>query len=451
MKGLAIVKGLFCLSILSVLTSCGAVRQMSQSNIDRADSIDSKIAKARNMEAITCAPEDLAKAETHLVLARHEAQEFHDQREMDEYFQKAEIAADELISKTTPCWQAMLRERADEDADGVADYLDRCPKTPKKAEIDARGCPLDADNDKVADYMDDCPATPEDIQVDGKGCPTDQDGDEVADYLDRCPSTPNGVSVDAIGCPLDSDGDEVADYLDACPNTPSGVSVDSKGCAPDSDGDNIANYLDKCANTPKGAVVDASGCPIDTDGDLLSDWDETNKYKTDPNNADTDGDTLSDGAEIFTHNTNPLLADSDGGGVNDGLEIAYAKTNPLDAADDVKEVSRTELSIQFDVNSDKIKPEYKDDIAKIADFLQQYPEVTIQVEGHTDAVGDEDYNLFLSQKRADSVIDTLISNYGIEPTRLKAVGYGEAMPLAPNETKEGRALNRRIYAVGTTK
>ncbi|MFQ5914498.1 MAG: OmpA family protein, partial [Nitrospinota bacterium] len=62
------------------------------------------------------------------------------------------------------------------------------------------------------------------------GCPLDSDGDGVPDYLDKCPNTPKGVKVDSNGCPLDSDGDGVPDYLDKCPGTPKGAKVDSRGC-----------------------------------------------------------------------------------------------------------------------------------------------------------------------------------------------------------------------------
>jgi len=150
----------------------------------------------------------------------------------------------------------------DADGDGVPDYLDKCPNTPKGVQVDAFGCPLDADGDGVPDYLDKCPNTPKGVTVDASGCPLDADGDGVPDYLDKCPNTPAGVTVDATGCPLDADGDGVPDYLDKCPNTPKGVQVDKAGCPLDSDGDGVPDYLDKCPNTPKGVQVDKNGCPI---------------------------------------------------------------------------------------------------------------------------------------------------------------------------------------------
>ena len=77
--------------------------------------------------------------------------------------------------------------RLDTDGDGVPDYLDECPDTPKGVEVDEHGCPPDTDGDGVPDY--DCPDTPKGAPV-GTGMPTDGDG--VPDYLDECPGTPKG-------------------------------------------------------------------------------------------------------------------------------------------------------------------------------------------------------------------------------------------------------------------
>ena len=153
----------------------------------------------------------------------------------------------------------------DKDGDGVPDYKDECPDTPKGVAVDDKGCPLDTDGDGVPDYKDECPNTPQGVAVDEKGCPPDSDRDGVPDYRDECPDTPNGVKVDEKGCPLDSDGDGVPDYRDECPNTPPGVKVNEKGCPPDRDYDGVPDDRDQCPHTPRGAKVDERGCWIVND------------------------------------------------------------------------------------------------------------------------------------------------------------------------------------------
>jgi outer membrane protein OmpA-like peptidoglycan-associated protein len=129
--------------------------------------------------------------------------------------------------------------------------------------VDKNGCPIDTDGDGVPDYLDKCPKTPKEAynSVDQKGCPKDSDGDGVPDYLDKCPDTPKDAIgfVDKNGCPLDTDKDGVPDFLDKCPKTPFNVKVDSIGCPIDTDGDSVPDYLDKCP-TIKG-LASNNGCP----------------------------------------------------------------------------------------------------------------------------------------------------------------------------------------------
>lgn len=82
-------------------------------------------------------------------------------------------------------------------------------------------------------------------------------------------------------------------------------------------------------------------------------------------------------------------------------------------------------------------------LKRVYKFLTDNPDVSIEISAHTDSKGSDEYNLQLSQKRAESVVQYLI-NKGINPERLIAKGYGESMPVADNETEEGRALNRRV-------
>jgi OOP family OmpA-OmpF porin len=105
------------------------------------------------------------------------------------------------------------------------------------------------------------------------------------------------------------------------------------------------------------------------------------------------------------------------------------------------------LNIEFDTSKADIKPQYKDEIAKVADFLKQYPQTTALIEGHTDNVGGYDFNMKLSQKRAENVVNYLVENFGIDRSRLSAKGYGYTRSIAYNKTPEGRQKNRRIDAV----
>ncbi len=99
--------------------------------------------------------------------------------------------------------------------------------------------------------------------------------------------------------------------------------------------------------------------------------------------------------------------------------------------------------IYFDFDKTTLKKESYAELAKVIDFLNRNPTVEIEIAGHTDSRGSDDYNLRLSQGRTQAVVDYLISQ-GISPNRLQAVGYGESRPIDTNETEEGRAKNRRV-------
>lgn len=99
--------------------------------------------------------------------------------------------------------------------------------------------------------------------------------------------------------------------------------------------------------------------------------------------------------------------------------------------------------ILFDVDKATLKQQSKDELAELAVILNKYADTNILIEGHTDSTGSEDYNLSLSKRRAESVSNWLAIQK-VDPTRFTVMGYGEAQPMAPNETAEGRALNRRV-------
>ncbi len=99
--------------------------------------------------------------------------------------------------------------------------------------------------------------------------------------------------------------------------------------------------------------------------------------------------------------------------------------------------------ILFDFDSSVLKPASQTQLGQVADVLQQYPDTNIMVMGHTDSKGSEEYNLGLSERRADAV-EAYLEGRGVPAERMTAKGYGESVPVADNSTEEGRAQNRRV-------
>jgi outer membrane protein OmpA-like peptidoglycan-associated protein/Mg-chelatase subunit ChlD len=102
--------------------------------------------------------------------------------------------------------------------------------------------------------------------------------------------------------------------------------------------------------------------------------------------------------------------------------------------------------IQFDYNSADIQPQSFAILESLADILDRYPRIWLEVQGHTDSIGGESFNQILSEKRANAVVDFLVKN-GVESKRLRPRGLGLSQPLATNETPEKRAINRRTQFV----
>jgi len=228
---------------------------------------------------------------------------------------------------------------------------------------------VDSDGDGVADGMDRCPRTPAGTSVDAYGCELDSDGDGVKDSMDQCPGTPRGVSVNADGCPMDSDGDGVSDDKDKCPNTVAGAKVGPDGCELDGDNDSVVDRLDECPNSAPGVPVDRKGCEIKGDYTLR--------------------------------------------GVN------------------------------FESNSDRLLPGATNILDQVVETLMKYPEITFEIQGHTDSDGSAEHNNGLSARRATTVRDYLVAN-GVATDRMTVRGYGESEPIADNTTAAGKAENRRV-------
>lgn len=236
----------------------------------------------------------------------------------------------------------------------------------------------------------------------------DTDGDGVPDRLDRCPGTPRGTPVDDVGCPLDTDGDGVADGRDRCPDTPRGVKVDANGCPLDTDGDGVPDGRDRCPDTPKGVAVDEVGCPLVTD---------------------SDGDGVPDTGDRCPGTPRGTPVDDRGCPVQ-GVTMAGSEWH---VAGDVL----------FDFDRAEIRADAAATLDGIAEHLKRSPDLKLVIEGHTDDVGTDEYNLDLGQRRADAAKAALVAR-GIAAERLWAASRGEAEPVAPNDSADNRALNRRV-------
>lgn len=272
----------------------------------------------------------------------------------------------------------------DRDKDGVPDRRDDCPDVAGLRWF--RGCP-DRDMDSVMDIDDDCP----DLKglVKYKGCP-DTDGDGVIDRNDGCPSM---AGLPALrGCP-DKDGDGIADMEDACPDQKGKVAM--MGC-PDTDGDGIADPKDECPES--AGLTQFNGCP----------------------DRDNDG----------TPDSKDKCPDVPGPAENAGCPSAKRSTLNVDM-------------IQFETGTSVIaKRSYHiiDDAVKV---LKSDESAVLRIDGHADITGTRSLNKRLSRQRAEAVKHYFLKK-GVPADRLIATGHGSDEPIDSNDTREGRARNRRV-------
>ena len=202
------------------------------------------------------------------------------------------------------------------------------------------------------------------------------------------------------GCP-DQDGDGIADNEDNCPDE-SG-SIENNGC-PDSDEDGLIDSEDNCPNE-KGAI-DNDGCP----------W------------PDSDGDGITDNEDKCPEEVGTI----ENGGCPFLTEEVVSKINDLCS------------EIYFTSDSYVIQGEQNfKTLRKIRDILNDNPKGIFVIEGHTSSDGSSEYNQRLSENRAAAVENYLIKN-GIDKNRLESIGYGETKPVHENDTRSGRAKNRRV-------
>ena len=215
--------------------------------------------------------------------------------------------------------------------------------------------------------------------------PKDTDGDGIPDSSDACPTEPGPKSDDPTknGCPLpkDTDGDGILDVNDACPTEPG----------------------------PKNDDPTKNGCPPP---------------------KDTDGDGIPDYLDKCPNEPETFNGYQDEDGCPDEVPAALKKfTGVIEG-------------INFKTNSANLTKKSYDVLDRAVQVLSDYPDTRIEISGHTDNVGKDEYNKELSQKRADTVKEYFV-NKGIRAERLTSVGYGMEKPIADNKTKAGKAKNRR--------
>lgn len=200
----------------------------------------------------------------------------------------------------------------------------------------------------------------------------------------------------------DRDKDGVADADDKCPDVKG--PADNKGCPIDTDGDGIADADDKCPKV-KG-VKSNNGCPADRDKDGVADADD--KCPDVKGKAEYGGCPLSD--------------------------------------EETKIIKDASANVFFETGSAVIKKSSYADLDRLVAILKKHPEVKATVEGHTDNTGNAEKNLKLSQARAKSVADYLVS-HGEPADHISSAGFGITRPIATNDTPDGRAKNRRVAIV----
>lgn len=197
--------------------------------------------------------------------------------------------------------------------------------------------------------------------------------------------------------PIDSDSDGIADSDDRCPATSSDSGVDRYGCA-DSDSDGIIDSVDHCPGTPLSSAVDQFGC-LDSDNDGVK------------NGQDQCSRTRA--GERVMHNG-----------------CSARQTVNLE-------------SIRFDYGGVEITPEARERLSRVSEVLKLSPQFRLALQGHSDNSGSATFNYRLSRHRANAVM-TVLLDLGVPRERIDIQAYGAAMPIADNNTEEGRARNRRV-------
>jgi OOP family OmpA-OmpF porin len=418
----------------------------------QADAVRVDIEKARKSGAYQCAPRELALAETSVDFAENELAQG-DFLRARQHIELAVTNANAALANSKECApkRVLIKTKTDKDGDGILDDVDQCPDQPEDKDLfeDEDGCPdPDNDQDTVLDPLDKCPNTKG--PVENEGCPYgDKDGDGINDKEDACPDAPEDKDGDrdTDGRPdVDVDGDGVEDCTEGCPLLPTKDSAGKTVPAPICDTCTVGTP--ELTKEDKDNFEDTDGCPdVDNDKDGL--LDTVDKCPNDPGPPSTNGCPDKDGdgfADIVD-------ACPDVVGVSWANNPEWKEKNPKggDGCPPVltlivikKDKIEIKQQVQFDTAKATIKPVSAKLLAEVGTAIRSSPDIKkVTIEGHTDDVGDDDYNMNLSQERANSVRQWLIDKEKVDPNVLEATGFGETKPIASNRTKAGRQQNRR--------
>jgi OOP family OmpA-OmpF porin len=248
----------------------------------------------------------------------------------------------------------------------------------------------------------------------------DIDHDGVFDDEDACPNVAGVRTTDprTNGCPPDRDHDGIPDAVDACPDQAGVATSDPKtnGCPPDKDHDGIPDAVDACPTV--------AGVP-------------TNDPKTNGCPPDRDHDGVPDANDACPDEAGPQRADAATNGCPD-KQIHFERDQIV--IDDV---------ILFEFNNALVAYASFPLLQRLAKFIEAHPEIVrVSIEGHADDVGGAEYNKRLSQSRANSVRNMLM-HFGVAPTRLTAIGWGQERPIDLGHDEAARQKNRRVEFIVT--
>ena len=204
---------------------------------------------------------------------------------------------------------------------------------------------------------------------------------------------------------VDWDGDGVYDRVDHCNDTPKGCIVDAYGCSLDSDGDGVCDGLDRCPDTQIGAEVDRHGC------------------------ADDQRETV---------RARPQAEPP--------REVEKPPARPMSPSErQLVETGHIRLeNLYFEKNSAALLPESEAALGEVGETLEKFPDLRIEIEGHTDTRGSASYNQRLSEARAEAVRLWLLDHYRLPRGNYTARGYGESRPETRERNDEELLRNRRV-------